>query len=100
MTATRELATIEKVDIREVWENEARDFTPWLAHNLSALGKASGLDLELQTQEASVGGYSLDILARDVGNGRPWSSKTNSDQLTTRTSANCSHMRRDSMLTS
>ena len=71
MTATRELATIEKVDIREVWENEARDFTPWLAHNLSALGKALGLDLELQTQEASVGGYSLDILARDVGNGRP-----------------------------
>lgn len=71
MTATQELSSIERVDIRDVWENEARDFTPWLAHNLPALGKALGLDLEIQTPEASVGGYSLDILARDVGNGRP-----------------------------
>ena len=29
------------------------------------------MDLELQTQEAPVGGYSLDILARDVQSGRP-----------------------------
>ena len=71
VTTTQELGTIEKVDIREVWPNEAADFTPWLADNLATLGKALGLDLELQTQEAPVGGYSLDILARDVQSGRP-----------------------------
>ena len=65
MTATQELATIERVDIREVWSNEASDFTPWLAEHLSELGEALGLDLELQSVEAPVGGYSLDILARD-----------------------------------
>ena len=69
-TQTQELATIEKVDIRSIWPNEASDFTPWLAENLSALGEALGLDLELESREAPVGGYSLDVLARD-GNGRP-----------------------------
>lgn len=70
-TTTQGLAAIEKVDLREIWPDEASSFTPWLAENLSALGKALGLDLELQSPEAPVGGYSLDILARDVGNGRP-----------------------------
>ena len=71
MTTTQELGTIERVDIREIWPNEAADFTPWLAENLATLGKALGLDLEFQAQEAPVGGYSLDILARDVQSGRP-----------------------------
>ena len=71
MTTMQELGTIKKVDIREVWPNEAADFTPWLAENLATLGKALGLDLEFQAQEAPVGGYSLDILARDVRSGRP-----------------------------
>ena len=69
MVTTQGLATIERVDIRAVWSNEATEFTPWLAGNLSILGEALGLDLQLESQEAPVGGYSLDILARDVGNG-------------------------------
>ena len=36
---------------------------------MSVLGEALGMDLELDAQEASVGGYALDILARDR-NGR------------------------------
>ena len=71
MTTMQGLGTIERVDIREIWPNEAADFTPWLAENLATLGKALGLDLEFQAQEAPVGGYSLDILARDVQSGRP-----------------------------
>ena len=35
----KELAIIQKVDLREVWTNEAQDFTPWLAEHLSELGK-------------------------------------------------------------
>lgn len=60
-----------KVNLREVWPNEATDFTPWLAENLSLLGETLGLDLELQTREAPVGEFSLDILAREVGTDRP-----------------------------
>ena len=67
---SRELASIQKVDLREVWPDEAQDFTPWLAEHLSELGNALELELELQAREAPVGGYSLDILAREEG-GRP-----------------------------
>ena len=68
---TPNLAKIERVDLREAWPNEARDFTPWLAENITELGEALGMDLELQETEASVGGYSLDVLATDLNQNRP-----------------------------
>ena len=52
MTMMKELATIDKVDLRAVWGDEASDFTPWLAEHLPILGEALGLDLELQSREA------------------------------------------------
>ena len=68
---TPNLAKIERVDLREAWPNEARDFTPWLAENIAELGEALGMDLELQQTEASVGDYSLDVLATDLNQNRP-----------------------------
>ena len=64
-----DLGTIKMVELRDVWPHEADDFTPWLVENIRELGNALGMDLEVDAQEASVGSYSLDILARD-GNGR------------------------------
>ena len=69
MTATGKLATIDKVDLREVWPNEAADFTPWLAENIAELGGALGMDLAVQAREAPVGTNRLDLLASD-GSGR------------------------------
>ena len=65
------LSSIERVELRKVWPNEAADFTPWLAEDLYRLGDALGMDLELQETEAAVGGYSLDILATDINGNRP-----------------------------
>ena len=62
-----ELDTISKVDPHSVWNHEAHDFTPWLAANLHRLGEAIGIELELVEREADVGGFSLDLLAKDLG---------------------------------
>jgi len=71
MTTNKDLGIRKKVELREVWPDEARDFTPWLAEHLSELGDALGMELELQAHEAPVGSYSLDILARDPGSDSP-----------------------------
>ncbi|MCY3558059.1 MAG: hypothetical protein OXH13_05375 [Chloroflexi bacterium] len=65
-----DIGTFKSVDVRAIWPNEASDFTPWLAEHMDLLGEALGLDLEVERMEASVGPFSLDILARDPGSDR------------------------------
>ena len=66
------LGQIERRDVREVWANEAADFTPWLAQeeNIALLGEALGVELEVENVEVAVGPYSADILAKNIGTGR------------------------------
>ena len=67
-TDQNQLGRLKKVTVREVWANEARDFTPWLAKadNINLLGKTIGLHLEVEAQEQSVGPYRADILCRNL----------------------------------
>ena len=70
MTVSTKLGRIEKGDLREAWPHEATDFKPWLAEHISELGDALGVELELQSQEAPIGTFSLDLLARVSGTNR------------------------------
>lgn len=65
-----EFGTIVEVPLRDVWAEEATHFTPWLAANLGRVSEALGLELELESVEASAGDFSADIVARDVATNR------------------------------
>lgn len=67
----RSLGELIKLNPRDVWPNEAQDFTPWVAENLQELGSVLGLELELEAREVGVGPFSLDLLARDLNGDRP-----------------------------
>jgi len=66
-----ELSRIEKVNLREVWTHEALDFSKWLAkkENLELLSAEIGIDIVLIQTEASVGSFSVDILAEEENTG-------------------------------
>ena len=57
------IGKIESVKIREVWNNEPKDFTPWLAKNLDVLTDTLGFNLTYLNKEDAVGPYRVDIVA-------------------------------------
>jgi hypothetical protein len=62
------LGTLERLDAREVWTNEAYDFTPWLRRHIHVLGQALGLEIDVDVQqEVAVGLFSADLLGTDLG---------------------------------
>lgn len=66
--STENLGRLEKVELRNVWQSEAGDFTPWLAQeaNIALLGDTIGIDLEVEAQEKNVGPFRADILCKDT----------------------------------
>lgn len=62
------IGKLEKTDLRELWEGEATEFTPWLAQdeNILQLSNEIGLDLEVISEEKKVGPFKADILCRDT----------------------------------
>ena len=65
---TPPLGRLARVDLRQAWISEPGDFTPWLAQpeNIVLLGEAIGIELEVESQEKSVGPFRADILCRDT----------------------------------
>ncbi len=63
------LGRIERVPLREVWSDEAREFTPWLRDNVALLAEALGVELETEGREVAVGPFSADLVAVEPGSG-------------------------------
>ncbi len=69
--AREPLGRLESVELRDAWQSESGDFTPWLAReeNLKLLGETIGIELECEAQEKDVGPFRADILCKDTSNG-------------------------------
>jgi len=59
------IGKIKKISLREIWKNEARDFTTWLSENIDTLNEVLGMNFSVVKKEKDVGDFSLDILAED-----------------------------------
>lgn len=59
------IGKVDRVPLRNVWKNEARDFTVWLGENMDELSEVIGISLSLVETEKSVGPFNVDILAED-----------------------------------
>jgi hypothetical protein len=72
MTEEINLGKLEKVPLRDIWSNEATNFTTWLAkeENLEILSEEIGIDINLLQTEANVGDFNVDILAEEENTGR------------------------------
>jgi hypothetical protein len=60
------LGRLRPIAPREVWPHEARNFTLWLLNNADVLSDALGMQLELTEAEHTVGGFSLDLIGKDL----------------------------------
>lgn len=67
-----QLGKLKKIPLREAWKHEALNFTNWLAEaeNLQLLGDEIGIGISLIETEASVGRFSVDILAEEENSNR------------------------------
>lgn len=82
------LGKLTSVDLRKAWNHEAYDFTRWLSqeNNLALLSDEIGIEIKFLETEASVGNFSVDILAEEENTGRKiiienQLEKTNHDHL-------------------
>jgi hypothetical protein len=61
-----DFGNLRQVELRELWRNEASDFTTWLSHqeNLDKLATELKIPLEIVEKEKPIGGFSADLVAK------------------------------------
>lgn len=59
------IGKLVNVPLREIWKNEARDFTCWLEENIEILGDRLNLSLSNPEREKSAGPFAVDLVAED-----------------------------------
>lgn len=61
----KNLGKIKRVNLKDVFRKEDKDFTPWLNEHLDELGKKLNIDIIDSTIEEKVGSFNCDIIAKD-----------------------------------
>lgn len=64
------IGKLTKVPLREIWKNEAKDFSSWLAENIEVLSEKLDFSLSVVEKNKTIGSFFIDVLAEDE-QGRP-----------------------------
>jgi len=59
------IGKLKKIALREVWKNEAKNFSSWLFDNIQILGEELDINLTPIEKEKKAGSFSVDIVAED-----------------------------------
>ena len=62
----QKLGKIKRVDLRNIWKKEDKEFTPWLKENIDLLSEKLGIEIiDTQTEE-KIGDFKLDIIGKEA----------------------------------
>jgi len=59
------ISRLEYINIRDIWQHEATDFTVWLADNIDYINEKLGVTLNVLETEKQVGSFNVDIYCED-----------------------------------
>ena len=59
------ISRLDYVNIREIWQHEALDFSTWLAENIDYLNEKLGFTLNVLETEKQIGSFNVDIYCED-----------------------------------
>ncbi|MCZ6851300.1 MAG: hypothetical protein O7F17_06640 [Planctomycetota bacterium] len=59
------ISKLRRAALKDVWPNEATDFTPWLQENIAVLSDTVDIALSTPEREQSTGSFKVDLLAED-----------------------------------
>lgn len=69
----KKLGKLQEIDdVRKIWSNEAKDFTPWLSQdeNIAILSEEIGIDITVSETESAIGDFAVDIFGVETGTER------------------------------
>ena len=62
----QKLGKIKRVDLRNIWKKEDKEFTPWLKENIDLLSEKLGIEIIDTRTEEKIGDFKLDIIGKDA----------------------------------
>ena len=59
------IGKIKKVELRELWKKEDKDFTRWLENNIEYLNEVLDFDITVESRETKIGPFKVDLYGED-----------------------------------